>query len=53
MAERALFVLTRADDRVDPIVYVAPPLICDTDILDTVVDAIGEVLVEAGAHMGL
>ena len=46
-------ILTRLDDRVDPIVYVAPPLVCDTDTIDTIVDAIGEALAEAGPHMGL
>jgi adenosylmethionine-8-amino-7-oxononanoate aminotransferase len=46
-------IITRADDRGDPIVYVAPPLICDADVLDTIVNKVGEALDDAGRHMGV
>jgi adenosylmethionine-8-amino-7-oxononanoate aminotransferase len=45
--------IARADDRGDAVLQIAPPLISDRALLDDVVDALGEVLTEAGAHMGL
>jgi len=45
--------IARADDRGDSVVQIAPPLICERDVLDTIVDRLGEVLTDAAAHMGL
>ena len=42
-----------AFDRGDAVVQVAPPLISTADQLDEMVDALGEVLTEAGQLMGL
>jgi adenosylmethionine-8-amino-7-oxononanoate aminotransferase len=41
--------ICRSDDRGDPVVQVAPPLICGTDELDFMVDTLREVLAEAVA----
>ena len=41
-------IIARPDDRGDSVVQVAPPLICDADQLDAMVDALGEVLAQAG-----
>lgn len=46
-------VIARPDDRGDPVVQVAPPLITDADTLDLMVDSIAEVLADAGEHMGV
>ena len=43
--------IARADDRGDAVVQIAPPLICDRGVLDAIVDRLGEVLTDAGAHM--
>jgi adenosylmethionine-8-amino-7-oxononanoate aminotransferase len=40
-------IIARPDDRGDSVVQVAPPLICDADQLDAMVDALGEVLAHA------
>jgi adenosylmethionine-8-amino-7-oxononanoate aminotransferase len=45
--------IARADDRGDSVIQIAPPLICETDVLDDIVDRLGEVLCDAGAHMGV
>ena len=45
--------IARADDRGDSVVQIAPPLISDRDVLDAIVDRLGEVLTDAGAHMGI
>jgi adenosylmethionine-8-amino-7-oxononanoate aminotransferase len=45
--------IARPDDRGDAVVQVAPPLISTADQLDEMVDALGEVLTEAGQLMGL
>ena len=45
--------IARADDRGDAVVQIAPPLICDRDVLDAIVDRLGEVLADAGAHMSV
>jgi adenosylmethionine-8-amino-7-oxononanoate aminotransferase len=45
--------IARPDDRGDSVVQIAPPLICDRDMLDTIVDRLGEVLTDAAAHMGV
>jgi adenosylmethionine-8-amino-7-oxononanoate aminotransferase len=45
--------IARADDRGDSVVQIAPPLISDADLLDEIVDRLGEVLSDAGDHMGL
>jgi adenosylmethionine-8-amino-7-oxononanoate aminotransferase len=45
--------IARADDRGDSVLQIAPPLICDSDILATIVDRLGEVLIEAGQFMGV
>jgi 4-aminobutyrate aminotransferase-like enzyme len=45
--------IARADDRGDSVVQIAPPLICDRLVLNDIVAALGEVLSDAGAHMGV
>jgi adenosylmethionine-8-amino-7-oxononanoate aminotransferase len=45
--------IARPDDRGDAVVQVAPPLISTAEQLDEMVDALGEVLTEAGEVMGL
>jgi adenosylmethionine-8-amino-7-oxononanoate aminotransferase len=45
--------IARADDRGEPVIQIAPPLICDAAQLDEVVDALAEVLSAACDHMGL
>ncbi|HZU39569.1 MAG TPA: aminotransferase class III-fold pyridoxal phosphate-dependent enzyme [Solirubrobacteraceae bacterium] len=45
--------IARADDRGDSVVQIAPPLISDRALLQEIVDRLGEVLIDAGRHMGL
>ncbi len=45
--------IARADDRGDPVLQIAPPLIADREQLSSMVDALAEVLGDAGDHMGL
>jgi adenosylmethionine-8-amino-7-oxononanoate aminotransferase len=45
--------IARPDDRGDAVVQVAPPLISTAEQLGEMVDALGEVLTEAGQLMGL
>jgi adenosylmethionine-8-amino-7-oxononanoate aminotransferase len=45
--------IARADDRGEPVIQIAPPLICDAAQLDEVVDALAEVLSAACDHIGL
>jgi adenosylmethionine-8-amino-7-oxononanoate aminotransferase len=45
--------IARPDDRGDAVVQVAPPLISTAEQLDEMVDALGEVLTEAGELIGL
>ena len=45
--------IARPDDRGDAVVQVAPPLISTAEQLDEMVDALGEVLTEAGELMDL
>jgi adenosylmethionine-8-amino-7-oxononanoate aminotransferase len=45
--------IARADDRGGPLVQIAPPLVCDRDDLDRIVEGLGDVLVEAGRRIGL
>ena len=45
-------IIARADDRGDSVLQIAPPLISDRDLLDRIVNALGEVLTDAAAHMG-
>ncbi|MGE4424886.1 MAG: aminotransferase class III-fold pyridoxal phosphate-dependent enzyme [Solirubrobacteraceae bacterium] len=45
--------IARADDRGDSVLQIAPPLIADRDLLDDIVDRLGEVLADAGRHMQL
>jgi hypothetical protein len=45
--------IARPDDRGDAVIQVAPPLISTAEQLDEMVDALGEVLTEAGELMGL
>ena len=45
--------IARADDRGDSVLQIAPPLISDAALLDEIVNRLGEVLADAGAHMGL
>jgi len=44
-------IIARADDRGDSVLQIAPPLICDEEVLDAIVDALYGVLEDAGAHM--
>jgi hypothetical protein len=44
--------IARADDRGDSVLQIAPPLISDKAILDEIVARLGEVLDDAGVHMG-
>lgn len=44
-------IIARADDRGDSVLQIAPPLICDQDVLDAIVDALAGVLQDAGEHM--
>jgi adenosylmethionine-8-amino-7-oxononanoate aminotransferase len=46
-------VIARADDRGDAVLQIAPPLISDRAVLDDIVARLGDVLTDAGAHMGL
>jgi adenosylmethionine-8-amino-7-oxononanoate aminotransferase len=46
-------IIARADDRGDSVLQIAPPLISDRAVLDEIVAALGEVLSDAGRHMGL
>ncbi|WP_166904058.1 aspartate aminotransferase family protein [Mycobacterium sp. DL440] len=45
--------IARADDRGEPLVQIAPPLVCTKAELDTIVDALQEVLTDAGEKIGL
>jgi adenosylmethionine-8-amino-7-oxononanoate aminotransferase len=45
--------IARADDRGEPVIQIAPPLICDRAQLDELVDALAATLEDAAAHMGL
>jgi adenosylmethionine-8-amino-7-oxononanoate aminotransferase len=45
--------IARADDRGEPVIQIAPPLICDASQLDEVVDALRETLVAAQDAVGL
>jgi hypothetical protein len=46
-------IIARADDRGDAVLQIAPPLISDKAVLDDIVARLGDVLTDAGAHMGL
>jgi adenosylmethionine-8-amino-7-oxononanoate aminotransferase len=46
-------IIARADDRGDSVVQIAPPLISDRAVLDDIVDGLGQVLADAGAHMNI
>jgi adenosylmethionine-8-amino-7-oxononanoate aminotransferase len=50
---RAAGLIARADDRGDSVVQIAPPLISDRAVLADIVGRLGDVLADAGAHMGL
>jgi adenosylmethionine-8-amino-7-oxononanoate aminotransferase len=45
--------IARADDRGDSVLQIAPPLNSDGALLDEIVERVGEVLTDAGAHMRL
>jgi adenosylmethionine-8-amino-7-oxononanoate aminotransferase len=45
--------IARADDRGDAVLQIAPPLISDKAVLDDIVARLGDVLTDAGVHMGL
>jgi adenosylmethionine-8-amino-7-oxononanoate aminotransferase len=49
---RAAGLIARADDRGDTVLQIAPPLISDAALLDEIVARLGDVLTDAGAHMG-
>jgi adenosylmethionine-8-amino-7-oxononanoate aminotransferase len=46
-------VIARADDRGDSVLQIAPPLICDSAVLDEIVDRLHDVLADAGRFMGV
>jgi adenosylmethionine-8-amino-7-oxononanoate aminotransferase len=46
-------IIARADDRGDSVLQIAPPLISDAALLDEIVERLGDVLNDAGAHMGV
>ena len=48
--ERGL--ICRADDRVDPVVQISPPLVAGKQEFDEIVGILGDVLAEAGERMG-
>jgi adenosylmethionine-8-amino-7-oxononanoate aminotransferase len=43
--------IARADDRGDPVIQIAPPLISDAALLGDIVDRLADVLTDADAHM--
>jgi adenosylmethionine-8-amino-7-oxononanoate aminotransferase len=45
--------IARADDRADPVLQIAPPLVCDEAVLDEVVAAMRTVLLAAGERITL
>lgn len=45
--------IARADDRGEPLIQIAPPLVCTRAELDTIVDGLREVLLDAGEKIGL
>ncbi|MFJ9706278.1 aspartate aminotransferase family protein [Streptomyces sp. NPDC101234] len=47
---RDLGLLARADDRGDPVVQIAPPLIATQEELDEIVDLLGQALADADRH---
>lgn len=46
-------IIARADDRGDSVLQIAPPLISDADLLDEIIERLGDVLTDAGVHMGV
>jgi adenosylmethionine-8-amino-7-oxononanoate aminotransferase len=44
--------IARADDRGDAVLQIAPPLISDAALLDNIVDAMSDVLADAGTFIG-
>jgi 4-aminobutyrate aminotransferase-like enzyme len=45
--------IARADDRGDAVLQIAPPLVADDAVLEEIVDAMREVLADAGKVLGL
>jgi adenosylmethionine-8-amino-7-oxononanoate aminotransferase len=45
--------IARTDDRGDAVMQIAPTLNSDADVLDEIVDRLGEVLTAAGKHLGI
>ena len=45
--------IARADDRGDPVLQIAPPLIADEGVLDEIVVAMRDSLADAGKHLGV
>ena len=45
--------IARADDRGDSVLQIASPLTSDADLLDEIVDRLGDVLTDACVHMGV
>jgi len=48
---RELGLIARADDRGDPVVQIAPPLVCDRATLDAIVARLGELLAGASDRL--
>ena len=45
--------IARGDDRGDTVIQIAPPLVCDRQILEDLVGRLGDVLVNLSDHMGI
>jgi adenosylmethionine-8-amino-7-oxononanoate aminotransferase len=45
--------IARGDDRGDTVIQIAPPLICDQQVLEDLVGRLGDVLVTLSEHMGI
>lgn len=45
--------IARADDRGEPLIQIAPPLVCTKTELDTIVDSLAEILIDTGETLGL
>jgi 4-aminobutyrate aminotransferase-like enzyme len=45
--------IARGDDRGDPVLQIAPPLISTDSVLDEIVEAMRAVLADAGRFMGV
>ncbi|HEY8455867.1 MAG TPA: aspartate aminotransferase family protein [Actinopolymorphaceae bacterium] len=44
-------IIARTDDRGDSMLHIAPPLICDRQVLDEIVQGLGDVITDAGSFV--